>query len=382
MASPRSSADSPGIGEIKSAVKLPISVAQGGVSEGAAVEGVAGIIVQWMFLLIFRSATATSAAFQTATGCFVAEKDRAPRRLDLPRWLSVKKDRLVGLEKLPKAPKLPSSFSEEEFSLAFAGCANLMIYMAGVTYALQQAPGSDSVKWRLHGGSSGALLASAFALGLDSSKFLLKCHKRFVEQRCRFGGCLGVYSQEIRGILESSIAEERAAGRDPLAQANGRLEVSVTYFDPTPQHTIVREFKSDRNLIDVVLASCYIPVAYEDPIVLPGLGFCIDGCALNFLPNANCVISPWHCQEGDITPKEEYPGTLVFNLIHGEDLLRLFEDGYLDCVRWLEDGAPSKASFRDTHLRGKRTSIFALVTQFGKTFASLLGCARRSNLKN
>ena len=62
-------------------------------------------------------------------------------------------------------------------------------------------------------------------------------------------------------------------------------------------------------VLDAVLASCYIPIAYEAPVVLatPRLGFCVDGCAMNFLPAASLVVSPYHAHQADVAPATEFP---------------------------------------------------------------------------
>jgi len=74
----------------------------------------------------------------------------------------------------------------------------------------------------------------------------------------------------------------------------------------------------------------------------------VDGCVVKFLPDkANCVISPYHCQLPDVCPEFEYSGELVFSIHHPSDDLRLFEDGFLDTVRWLEAGAPSREKERE-----------------------------------
>mmetsp|Transcript_35737 Transcript_35737/g.111544 ORF Transcript_35737/g.111544 Transcript_35737/m.111544 type:complete len:146 (+) Transcript_35737:1-438(+) len=136
------------------------------------------------------------------------------------------------------------------------------------------------------------------------------------------------------------------------------------------------EFPSDEAVLDAVLASFYIPVAYEQPMVLPGLGVCLDGCVCSFLPNVRCVISPYHCHLADIFPAEEYECTLVFNLLHGDDVLRLFEDGYLDCLRWLERGAPSRFGERKGSFAPRGASFLALLKQGFLVFLSLAGLRR------
>ena len=164
--------------------------------------------------------------------------------------------------------------------------------------------------------------------------------------------------------------------------AAGHLSVSVTQFCPMPTHCEVTEFGSEEELLDAVLASCYIPVAYEHPVVLRGLGFCVDGCVCSFLPNARCRVSPYHCHLADVSPVEEYNGSLVFNLLHGHDVLRLFEDGYLDCVKWLRAGAASKAGKRIQHLDGtRRRSFRALLVQGVRVFLSMSGVSSRARSK-
>eukprot|EP00401_Gymnodinium_catenatum_P067034 CAMPEP_0117518616 /NCGR_PEP_ID=MMETSP0784-20121206/32223_1 /TAXON_ID=39447 /ORGANISM="" /LENGTH=344 /DNA_ID=CAMNT_0005314541 /DNA_START=15 /DNA_END=1049 /DNA_ORIENTATION=+ len=327
-------------------------------------------VVQAWLWYTFEAATQAWHLFQWLANQVLPRKDRAPRRLPPPRWLSVSADgRLDGLEQLPPLP--PLSF--EEMAVAFAGCANLCMYSFGVAYALQQAPGSNAVRWHWSGASSGAVVAAPLAMGLSCADVVLNAHQRFVKERMRVGGCIGIYSRSIRGIMQDQIDAARSAGRDVLRAVAGRLSVSVTSFSPGPTHVAVTGFPSEVDIVDTVLASCYIPVAYEDPIVLRGLGFCIDGCVCGFLPNARCVISPYHCNLADVGPATEYPGTLVFNLLHGDDVLRLFEDGYLDCLRWLDNGAPSNCSERDASSSAVGKSFRALVWQGFRVFLSIAG---------
>lgn len=171
---------------------------------------------------------------------------------------------------------------------------------------------------------------------------------------------------------------QMAGIHEPLSRCQDRLQIDVTAFSPQPEHRLVSSFADERALVDAVLASCYIPVAYEDPIFLAKHGFCIDGCALHFLPNARFVVSPYHCHLGDISPAEEYSGTLVFNLLHGSDVLRLFEDGYLDACRWLEKGASSRRKERAALAEGGQTaSLRALAVKGIQVGASIFGLRLR-----
>ena len=58
-------------------------------------------------------------------------------------------------------------------------------------------------------------------------------------------------------------------------------------------------------LLDAVLASCYIPIAYEAPVCIAPHGFCVDGCSLHFLPDADVLISPYHCHLAEISPARQ-----------------------------------------------------------------------------
>lgn len=334
--------------------------------------------VQVGLLQTFKALTVAWRILQKWLSRILPVQDRAPQRLPPPRWLSVSaKGELVGLDRLPPLPAVPF----EEMEVAFAGCANLAMYMFGAAYALQKAPGSESVRWRASGGSSGAFVAAPFAMGISCADTTLNAHQRFVRERHRVGGCIGAYSCNVRGILQDGIDAARSAGHDPMQAVAGRLSVSVTSFSPFPTHRLVEEFKNEQDLLDAVLASCYIPVAYEQPVVLPGLGFCIDGCVCSFLYNTRCVVSPYHVHWADISPAEEYDGTLVFNLLHGEDVLRLFEDGYLDCLKWLERGAPSNFDKRRGAFSSQGKSFRALVWQGLRTFLSLAGVRKPTPLK-
>jgi hypothetical protein len=44
--------------------------------------------------------------------------------------------------------------------------------------------------------------------------------------------------------------------------------------------------------IRAVLASCYIPLVWEDPVMLPGRGLVVDGGASTFVVDADLVIGP------------------------------------------------------------------------------------------
>jgi len=336
--------------------------------------GLAPAVVQICLYCTCITATWFWHALQGSLSRLLPKHDRAPRRLESPRWLFVSDGSLQGLDKLP--PITPASF--DVLDVAFAGCANLSMYMYGVAYALQKSSGDRKVKWIASGGSSGAFVAAPFAMGVDCASCMMNAHGRFVKERQRFGGCIGLYSYSVGGIIREETRAAETSGSKPLeAVSGGSLAISVTRFNPWPVHAQITEFQSVEAVVQSVLASCYIPVAYEVPIVLPSLGFCIDGCVCNFLLNATCVVSPYHVHLADICPAREYPGALVFNLVHGDDVLRLFEDGYLDCVAWLLAGSPSRFKERQGLHCQTGMSFNALLLQGWRTFKDIAFSGRR-----
>lgn len=298
-------------------------------------------IVRWSLFFICHALTKLWQLGRWLFAFVAADRDRAPRRLsEGPRFLSIgPTGQLVGLNKLPRVPRLPPIET-----LEFAGCANLCAYTAGAAYAMQKSPNYEEQmrqgRMRARGASSGAFVATAFAAGCNMAEFMRLMHREFTLHSRRVGGCIGMYSRAVGTILSNALRQ----AQEPLAKGKVDLglEISVTRFAPWPEHVVVSTFDDEQMLIDTVLASCYIPVAYEKPKRLSEIGFCIDGCAAHFMPNAQYVASPYHCHNAEIMPEHEYPRQMVFNLLHGDDVLRLFEDGFLDTIHWLDQGAPSK----------------------------------------
>ena len=248
----------------------------------AAPLAVLAVVTRALMLNLFRALTALWHLVRYVTSTILPDKDRAPRRLHRsPRYISVGKDgQILGLDRLPPVPPLPAHVG----SVAIAGCANLACYSFGAAYALQQAPNAAVGELVVSGGSSGALVAAPFALGVDCARVMLRLsHEQFAQHRRRVGGCIGIYSAGVRGVLSRAIAEAAAArGQEAdslvaAATASGRLRVSVTRFAPLPEHLELCRFGDAEALLDAVLASCYIPIAYEAPVCIPPHGFCVDG---------------------------------------------------------------------------------------------------------
>ncbi|CAK9108095.1 unnamed protein product [Durusdinium trenchii] len=243
------------------------------------------------------------------------------------------------LETLPIVT-LPERFAEG-FVLSCAPCSNLCLYMLGAAACLQRASNFQSVKPGLvfKGVSSGALVAALLAMGSNVPQLFEECLGLLATLNHRRGGWLGAYSTTIRQIL-------RHATSASVSVEPGTLQVGVTAFDVAPQLKEIKDFQSAKDVEETVLASCYIPVVWEEPIWLKDLGPCLDGGPFGFLIDGDVVFSPYHSNVPDVGPAEEYPRTLVFQPVDAQDMLRLFEDGYRHCVSWIQQGCPSRRSER------------------------------------
>lgn len=303
--------------------------------------------VGWVIWGVYYTIVALWKLASDAAELISPEKDITPKQmLKEPRFLSVSDAGLHGsvdgLDRLPAVPPLPPHIK----TVTVAGCANFAMYNLGAAYALQCAPNyvermaegawqPSAMKMAL-GPASGAFVAAALATGIDCARVMLRLsHAAFSQRRRRFRGCVGIFSESIRGIFAQALAE--TAEDEPLAKIaeSGRLRV----LGWRPRPTIVKKsFASEDDLLDAVEDSCHMPQPYKNAVVLAELG-----CShLHFVSMADTVLSPYHDHLAEVTPREEYPREMASDVLHAADILRLFEDGYIDAVRWLESGGASR----------------------------------------
>ena len=202
-------------------------------------------------------------------------------------------------------------------------------------------------------------------MGIDCARVMLRLSlTAFAQRKRRYGGCVGIFSESIRGILAQALAE--SANDEPLARVASSGRLRVLGWRPRP-HIVVKSFASEAELLDAVDVSCHMPQPYKNEVVLAELG-----CShLHFVPMADLVMSPYHCHLADVTPREEYPQAMASDLLHAADVLRLFEDGYLDTVRWLESGGISRDAERrvDRDLHHMPIPSFRAMVVDGVTWA-------------
>jgi len=244
---------------------------------------------------------------------------------------------------LPVPPRFPTP-PEEGMTISFGPCANLMIYTGGIAACLQQCPNYAEVapKLRFYGVSCGAFLASMMAADQDILMQLPEMLSWTAKYRGRLWGLVGAYSASIKAIVWDVFSDPSRFER-----ADGRLGIGVTAFTPKPERVAVHRFESADELVTTLMGSCYIPVAFEEPQWASRLGPLWDGGILEFATQGDFVASPYEDTLPDVHPRQPYPRSFTFFPPHETDAVKLFEDGYMDCLRWLEAGGQSRFEERE-----------------------------------
>lgn len=218
-------------------------------------------------------------------------------------------------------------------SVSFAGCSWLLTYHLGVGKCFQER--LDTSKIKFLGASSGSIAALLMAGGIDGEEAFRFAVELGRDAKKRRWGPVGRMTHYLTTGLN------RFVPADAHLTTRGRLKISVTEL-PFFRNRLypLNHPQSNDELIQYILASCYIPVYYEKPVFLGGRP-CIDGGITDNCPilNADTIrVSPkprWHKLKVQIGPKEEPP--LHHAFIPNLDTMHLyFEKGYEDARIFLE----------------------------------------------
>eukprot|EP00286_Rhodomonas_abbreviata_P008388 CAMPEP_0181324436 /NCGR_PEP_ID=MMETSP1101-20121128/20358_1 /TAXON_ID=46948 /ORGANISM="Rhodomonas abbreviata, Strain Caron Lab Isolate" /LENGTH=181 /DNA_ID=CAMNT_0023432611 /DNA_START=675 /DNA_END=1220 /DNA_ORIENTATION=- len=155
----------------------------------------------------------------------------------------------------------------------------------------------------------------------------------------RFMGPVGTMTAFVKGGLVTMVP--------PNAHelASGRLTVAYTSLQPTPKGVRETTWRSKEDLVNCCLASCYIPVYYEEPIEYAGC-VCVDAGLTDNQPVTSLdtvTVSPFSTDDAVIKPTQAYPTS--FSLVPGSraDMEAIYWDGYTAAVAfmasegWLSD---------------------------------------------
>jgi len=195
---------------------------------------------------------------------------------------------------------------QDRTNISFAGCGFLGLYHVGVAAALHTY--APQIKLgRISGASAGAMAAVALLADLQLGEMTSYVLQIACEAR---SFALGPFSPsfKINNYIEDGL--QRMLPKDIHTKVNGRLHISLTkVYDGT--NLLVNQFSSKQEVIDVVIASTFIPIfsgfippRYRGTRVIDG-GYSDN---LPILDAHTITVSPF-CGSSDICPQDD-------NLLH------------------------------------------------------------------
>ncbi|XP_074633862.1 patatin-like phospholipase domain-containing protein 4 isoform X1 [Acropora palmata] len=194
-------------------------------------------------------------------------------------------------------------------NLSFAGCGFLAFYHLGVATCLSShAPKFLKSVTAFAGASAGSLVATMLATSLPLNKCTDFVHELTEEARSH---PLGPFNPQFDIVRSLQKGLELYLPSDSHKIASGRLYVSVTSLKER-KNVFISEFESKEELIQVLLASCYIPF-------YAGLKFpqfkgqkWVDGGLSDNLPRLpfgrTIRVSPFSGKHNDICPQDASQG--------------------------------------------------------------------------
>ena len=229
---------------------------------------------------------------------------------------------------------------------SFKACSWMMFYHLGVARALVGRIGYEALENIGFGGSSsGSLMAAAIACRVDLNSFRNFAYGMVDFASGRLAGPAAAMTHIVRAGLDRHIA--------PLPPpTDGRLVVNITKVSGLRARPLtVSKFEGTSDLIDALMASCYIPVYYEEPRFFRG-GLCVDGGLTMSSPpvgsgTSTVFVSPIHLPSSDqctahlplgsiSNTKEPYPVQLAFFPSCRSDYEKIEADGANDTLKWIE----------------------------------------------
>ncbi len=235
----------------------------------------------------------------------------------------------------------PSSSTPSEVSatsFAFGGAFFAWPYHAGVA-AYLQTQGEPRDGARIYGTSSGAVVATMLACGIDVATAGLALGLR--ADRDGLGGRRTPFGRPT-AFLAPHIAEmDRALPVDAHERANGRLFITVRRL-PAMRQIVVGTYSTRAELLDVLAAAVAVP-GLTVPLFHRSerLGPCLDGgpgVPDDDRANVATVRIGVFSRGYHIRPKERLASTLVLGVPHDDARRALFGQGERDAAAFFTRG--------------------------------------------
>lgn len=232
-------------------------------------------------------------------------------------------------------------------SISFSGCSWLFPYHLGVCEGLKTRMNFD--KMTFLGASSGAIVAAAMACGVDTREGLMLGIQLAKQADRRLFGPFGKMSYFVHKGLDEVLP------LDACEKVKGRLRISVTRFPKLKNELLPHhEFEDREALIRAILASCYIPIYYEKPVIIKGRPYLDGGVSDNtpVLDGHTITCSPMPSMQSrviDIYPQKE-PTVRQSLFPKVVTMIELYEQGIEDGDSFCE-----KAATNDKRLERRHT---------------------------
>lgn len=213
--------------------------------------------------------------------------------------------------------------------VSFSGAGWKASFHLGVAKFLNEFELVDRTDLKVGGSSAGAMVALAFLLNKDMEGL----HRRLLEAADLVHYKYGVFGGNWSAVASKILIEFYELDKKPQLHATieDRLFINVTLFPL--QRTLYSRFESNEHLLDVMLASAFIPTVAEKR-TRPGAGwFYYDGSVSNNFPDpgedtlrVGFSLGPFGTQPHI---KPSLGGGLLRVVRPDKELMqKLFDDGY------------------------------------------------------
>jgi patatin-like phospholipase domain-containing protein 4 len=255
----------------------------------------------------------------------------------------------LGLFAIHKEPTNPTEYIEneqllnsyhiyasgkqsEELNFTFVGSGWLLFYELGVAKCLLQNIQPDILEYcNFTGSGTGSIIAALLVLKLNLGEIERKLIEIVTGLSKKLLGPVGCLSTIWRGFLIEVIPD--------FDDLDHRLLISLTKF-PTFENVVINDIKNKVELIDCLLASCYIPILFESPVRVKGQMFVggdlSKGMSSGTEENLTISTSPQPGQANICPSTIKYTAIQeVFPTDKENVLTEMVLDGYTDARSWL-----------------------------------------------
>eukprot|EP00210_Caulerpa_lentillifera_P008685 g8284.t1 len=176
---------------------------------------------------------------------------------------------------LPSMTQKTTSEDPTEIGFGFSAGGLLFPYFIGVASCLND-HGILTRDTKMAGSSAGSLISAFYHAGMSPEELMEGCLR--VSHDCRLNGTRG----RLRFVLEDVV--RIMLPDDAHLQCSGKAFIAITRLYPF-KNELLSEFESREDLISALLASCHVPVWFDNTLLTNYKNsLCMDGGLTNLIP--------------------------------------------------------------------------------------------------